>query len=107
MDTLELSLALPRRAFDLRLDLGVGAETLALVGPSGSGKSSALRAIAGLELCKGRVVIGTNVWLDSERGIDLAPERRSVGLVFQDYALFPHLTVAKTSPTAGGLARPS
>ena len=58
MDTLELSFSLPLRAFDLRLDLGVGAETLALVGPSGSGKSSALRAIAGLERASGRVVVG-------------------------------------------------
>jgi ABC-type sulfate/molybdate transport systems ATPase subunit len=104
MDTLELSFSVPLRAFDLRLDLGVGAETLALVGPSGSGKSTALRAIAGLVRASGRVVAGSTAWLDSERGIDLPPERRSVGLVFQDYALFPHLTVAQ-NVAYGGRAR--
>jgi molybdate transport system ATP-binding protein len=104
MDTLELSLTVPLRAFDLRLDLGVGAETLALVGPSGSGKSTVLRAIAGLVRASGRVVAGGTAWLDSERGVDLAPEQRSVGLVFQDYALFPHLTVAQ-NVAYGGRAR--
>lgn len=104
MDTLELSFTVPLRAFDLRLDLGVGAETLALVGPSGSGKSTVLRAIAGLVRASGRVVAGRRAWLDSERGVDLAPEQRSVGLVFQDYALFPHLTVAQ-NVAYGGRAR--
>ena len=106
MDTLELSITVPLRAFDLRLDLGVGAETLALVGPSGSGKSTALRAIAGLVRAKGRVVVDSTAWLDSDRGIDLPPERRSVGLVFQDYALFPHLTVAQ-NVAYGGKTRAS
>ena len=104
MDTLELSFSVPLRAFDLRLDLGVEAGTLALVGPSGSGKSTALRAIAGLVRASGRIVAGSTAWLDSERGVDLAPEQRSVGLVFQDYALFPHLTVAQ-NVAYGGRAR--
>jgi ABC-type sulfate/molybdate transport systems ATPase subunit len=104
MDTLELSFSVPLRAFDLRLDLGVGAETLALVGPSGSGKSTVLRAVAGLVRATGRVVTGSTTWLDSERRVDLPPEQRSVGLVFQDYALFPHLTVAQ-NVAYGGHAR--
>lgn len=70
-------------------------ELIALVGPSGSGKTSLLRAIAGLlrapEL-KGRVQVGQECWFDSEQGIRLAPQQRCVGLVFQDYALFPHLS---------------
>lgn len=73
---------------DLSLDLRSG-EILALVGPSGCGKSTTLRMIAGLEavdtgsvLVEGRPVTG------------LAPERRGIGMVFQDYALFPYLTVA-------------
>ncbi|WP_287417971.1 ATP-binding cassette domain-containing protein, partial [Oceanithermus sp.] len=77
--------------FELRLDLEVArGETLALLGPSGSGKSSALRVAAGLERpAAGRVFFG-------ERDVtDLPPERRGVGFVFQDYALFPHLTVER------------
>jgi len=94
MDTLELSLDHALRAFRLSLDLELGRETLALVGPSGAGKSSVLRAIAGLlRPTWGKVVLGTSTWFDSATGVDLSPERRSVGLVFQEYALFPHLDV--------------
>jgi molybdate transport system ATP-binding protein len=66
---------------------------VALVGRSGSGKTSMLRAIAGLlsPAC-GRVESGGAVWLDTERGIDLAPERRGCGFLFQDYALFPAMS---------------
>ena len=73
-------------------------ELLALVGPSGSGKTSVLRAIAGLlksPHLQGRVQVGPapeHLWFDSERGIHLPPQQRRVGLVFQHYALFPHLT---------------
>ena len=49
--------------------------------------------------------LGSEVWLDTERGIDLPPEERSVGYVFQDYALFPHLTVAQNVAFAGRKAR--
>jgi len=66
---------------------------LALVGPSGSGKSTLLRSIAGVYTpAQGRVACSGEVWLDTERGIDLPTRRRSVGLVFQSYALFPHLS---------------
>jgi molybdate transport system ATP-binding protein len=63
-------------------------------GASGSGKSTLLRCLAGL--CRpdeGSVRIGDDTWCDSRRGIFLPPQRRSVGLVFQDYALFPTMTV--------------
>ena len=68
-------------------------EILALVGPSGSGKSTVLRAIAGL--ChprEGQIECGGETWLDTAAGIRLAPARRRIGMVFQSYALFPHLT---------------
>ena len=106
MDTLRLDLLLPRRAFDVELALEVGPETVALVGPSGAGKSSVLRAIAGLERGAGRIACGEDLWLDSAGGIDLPPERRSVGLVFQEYALFPHLTVAQNVAFGGRRDRP-
>ena len=71
------------------LDCAPG-ELTALIGPSGSGKTSILRCIAGLlRPREGRIVSGGHVWLDSSRGIALSPQARRVGLVFQDYALFP------------------
>jgi molybdate transport system ATP-binding protein len=91
---LDLHVAHPLRTFALDLELSVDARTLALVGPSGAGKTSVLRAIAGLLRPKdGRVALDGEVWLDTERGIDVPPESRRVGLVFQEYALFPHLSV--------------
>ena len=79
---------------DLQVGFALGSETLALVGPSGSGKTSVLRAIAGLlRPDRGRIVHRGAAWFDGAHGIDLSPEARSAGLVFQEYALFPHLTV--------------
>jgi molybdate transport system ATP-binding protein len=95
MASLTVALLHPLRRFALELNLEAPAGTLALVGPSGAGKSTVLRAVAGLlRPEQGAVALDGEVWLDTERGIDLPPERRSVGLVFQEYALFPHMTVA-------------
>ncbi len=67
-------------------------ELLALIGPSGSGKTTTLRCIAGLyRPAAGSIVAGGETWLDTAAGIDMTPQARRVGLVFQDYALFPHL----------------
>ena len=69
-------------------------ELLALVGPSGSGKTTVLRAIAGLlTASEGQIQCGGDLWFDSDSGVSLAPQARRVGLVFQNYALLPHLTV--------------
>jgi molybdate transport system ATP-binding protein len=66
---------------------------LALAGPSGAGKTTLLRIAAGLTRPeRGRVACGAEAWLDTERGIDAPPERRRCGFVFQDHALFPHMT---------------
>jgi molybdate transport system ATP-binding protein len=94
VDTLTLDLSHPLRAF--RLEVAFEArETLALVGPSGAGKTTLLRAVAGLlEPERGRIEVGGTVWLDTAAGVSVPPERRSVALVFQEYALFPHMSVA-------------
>ena len=85
--------AVPLRTFRLELSLEVGS-TVALVGPSGAGKSTVLNTIAGLvKPAAGRISCDGEVWFDAGRGVFVPPERRRVGLVFQDYALFPHLTV--------------
>lgn len=95
MDLLEIDIALPRRAFELHAALALEAETIALIGPSGSGKTSLLRSVAGLERPRaGRIALGDEVWFDAERNLNVPPERRRVGYLPQDYALFPHLTVA-------------
>jgi molybdate transport system ATP-binding protein len=107
MDLLEVDIALPRRSFDLRAELNVGAETIAIVGPSGAGKTSLLRTVAGLERqCAGRISLGAERWLDSKLGVHLSPERRRVGYLPQDYGLFPHLTVAGNVRFAGQRDRP-
>lgn len=68
-------------------------ELLALVGPSGAGKTAMLRAIAGLTRPqRGRIAIGGELWCDTATGTFLPPQRRHVGLVFQNYALMPHLS---------------
>jgi molybdate transport system ATP-binding protein len=105
VDRLEFAITFALRSFSLDLALSVGRETVALVGPSGAGKTTVLRAVAGLRHPdKGRIALGERSWFDSERRIDLPPEERMVGLVFQEYALFPHLTV-RGNVAFGGAAR--
>lgn len=105
MDSLQLSIAVRLRSFGLELELGIDRRTVALVGPSGAGKSTVLRCVAGLvRPDRGRITLGEQAWFDSERRTDLPPEDRSVGYVFQDYALFPHLSV-EGNVAFGGKAR--
>jgi molybdopterin-binding protein len=104
MVALSVDLTVPARGFDVGLALDVGRETVALVGPSGAGKTTVLRAIAGLiRPARGRVECG-ETWFDSAARVDRRPEERSVGLLFQDYALFPHLSVER-NVAFGGRAR--
>jgi molybdate transport system ATP-binding protein len=80
--------------FELRVRFQSRASRLALIGPSGSGKTLTLRMIAGvLSPERGRIEVGGRVLLDTRSGIDLAAQQRAMATVFQDYALFPHLTV--------------
>jgi len=69
-------------------------ELVCLLGPSGCGKTTLLRIAAGLETIQsGQVEIGGELVADADRSLNLPPEKRGVGLMFQDYALFPHLTI--------------
>src|SRR6516162_1961308 len=81
----------------LPLEIDIEIQTgrlVALYGDSGAGKTTLLRIIAGLTpMKKGFVQVGEQVWYDGESGRNLPPQKRSVGMVFQDFALFPHLTV--------------
>jgi len=86
-------IVVPLRTFTLRLTFAVDS-AIALVGPSGAGKTTVLRAIAGLVRPEsGRITSNGEVWFDAAMDVSLPPDRRRVGLVFQDYALFPHLSV--------------
>jgi molybdate transport system ATP-binding protein len=68
---------------------------LVLFGPSGSGKSTILRCLAGLEQpSRGRITFAGEIWFDAEAGVQTPPQARAIGYLFQDYALFPHLTIA-------------
>ena len=79
---------------DVSLSLAAG-QIGVLIGPSGCGKTSLLRAVAGLErLDGGSIAVEREPLSDAPRGLHVAPEARRIGMVFQDYALFPHLTVA-------------
>ena len=83
------------RRFSLDVDFASESERLVLFGPSGSGKTLTLKAIAGLlRPDAGRIIIGGNVLFDFKAGIDIPARHRHIGFVPQDYALFPHLSVA-------------
>jgi molybdate transport system ATP-binding protein len=85
-----------RRVFNLEVAFSSDQDVVVLFGPSGAGKSLTLQAIAGLTTPDaGQIVAGARVLFDSERGIRVPARRRDVGYVFQDYALFPHLSVAQ------------
>ncbi len=83
-------------SFTLAPDFSCDAEPLAILGPSGAGKSMTLRCIAGLEQPdEGRIRLGGRILFDSKAGINVPARQRGIGLLFQNYALFPHLTVAE------------
>ncbi|MEX1125549.1 MAG: ATP-binding cassette domain-containing protein [Acidimicrobiia bacterium] len=88
-----------RRSPGFTLDISITippGRTVALLGPNGAGKSTAVAALAGLiQVDEGRIVLGGRTLDDSERARFVPPEERMVGVVFQDYVLFPHLTVAE------------
>ncbi len=92
---IEKTLKAPGGEMKLHLDLEFKKGELAtLYGESGAGKTSTLRMLAGLLTPdRGRIVVGDRTWFDSDMKINLKPQERNLGFVFQDYALFPHMTV--------------
>jgi molybdate transport system ATP-binding protein len=93
---LSLSVEAELGPFLLQASLEVGAEPLALVGPNGSGKTSFLLAVLGLlKLERGRIVLGDEILVDKDHGIERPTEERRLAYLPQDFGLFPHLTAAQ------------
>ena len=92
--SLEVHIEKKLNGFTLRSDFAAGNTATAILGASGCGKSMTLRCIAGIvKPDKGRIVLDGRVLFDSAQHIDLSPQQRGVGLLFQNYALFPNMTV--------------
>jgi molybdate transport system ATP-binding protein len=94
---IHLQINIARSAFELKLELQLPAQGItAIFGPSGSGKTTFLRAVAGLEKNpQGLIQIGENIWQDTKQGIYIPTWQRSLGYVFQESSLLPHLSVAE------------
>src|SRR5262245_15873270 len=81
------------RSFTLDLEFSAPGGVTIIFGHSGSGKTTCLRSIAGIVTPdEGRISLGDRLYFDSSSGVNLPVQQRRVGFVFQDYALFPHLT---------------
>lgn len=88
---LDTSLGLIKAVYDMKIEKG---EFVTIFGSSGAGKTTLLRLMAGLENdAYGKIVVDGKVWFDSDKKINLPPQERSVGFVFQEYALFPTMSV--------------
>ena len=87
---------IPLAEFSLDIDVSFESQVTSIFGPSGAGKTSLLDAVAGLrEVSSGEIEIGGRILFSSSRGINLSPQKRSIGYVPQETALFPHLSVRK------------
>jgi len=86
----ELFGAIGKMNLDISLEIE-DEEFIAISGESGSGKTTFLRVLAGLESAEGKIIVDNRVWLD--RGFFMEPQKRDIGFVFQDYALFPNMSV--------------
>ena len=95
---------------DLSLSIAPG-QTVALLGPNGAGKSTAVHALAGVSpIARGHIALNGRTLDDPDRDLFIPPDRRKVGVVFQDYLLFPHLSVRENiafGPRSQGLDRPT
>jgi len=93
--TIEASFKKKLKYFDLDISFSCSTEEmLVLIGPSGGGKTTIIRMLAGLETPdEGKIIFQDEIWFDSIRHINLSPQKRRLGYVFQDYTLFPHLNL--------------
>lgn len=92
--SLEVKIRKAFDAFTLDIEFSTGKETLGFLGASGCGKSLTLRSIAGIETPdEGRIVVNGEVFFDSEQRINLTPQQRKTALLFQNYMLFPNMTI--------------
>ena len=105
---LEVKIRKKLRGFDLAVEFSVRDEVLALLGASGCGKSMTLKCIAGIEKPdEGRILLNGRTLFDSEKGVNLAPQERRVGYLFQDYALFPLRDSKTPTPRSSRAGRSS
>ena len=92
--SLEIKIKKKLKEFTLESELNIEAGCTGLMGPSGSGKSITLKCIAGVETAdSGRIILDGKVLYDSEKKINLPPQKRKIGYLFQGYALFPNMTI--------------
>lgn len=104
--SLRARIVVNRGRFSLDVDLSFRPGITAVVGPSGAGKSTLLGALLGAHRPdEGRIALGDSVWFDSRSGVLAPPEARSLGVVFQSLALFPHMTALEN--VAYGAAEPA
>ncbi len=96
---MELNISIKKKLPHFDIDVSFSCRKnrlLVLVGPSGAGKTTIIRILAGLDRPdEGRITYNDEIWVDTDKNIFLPPQKRYVGYVFQEYTLFPHLTVAK------------
>ena len=98
--SLEVKIKKKLKEFTLESELNVETGCTGLMGPSGSGKSITLKCIAGVETAdSGRIVLDGKILYDSEKKIDLPPQKRKIGYLFQGYALFPNMTIKENIKT--------
>jgi len=93
--TISASFKKKLKYFDLDISFSLAKKNMmVMIGPSGGGKTTIIRMLAGLEKPKeGKIIFGDEVWFDSLRRINVPPQKRRLGYVFQDYTLFPHLNL--------------
>ena len=92
--SLEISIEKDLGTFKLKTSFNNNCGSLGFLGESGSGKSMCLKCIAGLESPdKGKIIINDKILFDSEKKINIPPQERKIGYLFQNYALFPNMTI--------------